>query len=196
MIVYIIISFILFLIAIALGISSLQKTFSNSFVKKEGKERVSSILTKKLPSNCRLIKSPIIIGESLLGYETDFILICPKGILVIYVIDFEGTLYGNRESSKWVFKKWFLKHTARNYLQDKSLHLKTLKKVLDINDDAIRHLIVMSGDGRFVEEFSAGSIEITTEKELMNYILQFRMRDGTYFDVQKLYEKIRWAVKR
>jgi len=81
--------------------------------------------------------------------QIDHIIVAQYGIFVIETKNYKGWIFGNEHSKIWTQSIYGKKHSFQNPLHQNYRHVKTLQKLLKLEDDKIFSVVVFVGESTF-----------------------------------------------
>jgi predicted RNA-binding Zn-ribbon protein involved in translation (DUF1610 family) len=81
--------------------------------------------------------------------QIDHIIVSQYGIFVIETKNYKGWIFGSEHSKTWTQSIYRKKNTFQNPLHQNYKHVKTLQKLLNLDDDKIFSVVVFVGEATF-----------------------------------------------
>ncbi|CAI8154705.1 MAG: Uncharacterised protein [Cellvibrionales bacterium UBA7375] len=129
-----------------MGMSSFLKSISPSAVKGSfGEKKVSFSLKWALDSNYHLFNDVLLPTEKGTT-QVDHILVSIYGVFVIETKNMTGWIFGSKNQKTWTQVIYKKKFSFSNPLKQNHLHLLTLMKLLNLDENQMHSLIVFVGD--------------------------------------------------
>ena len=122
--------------------------------------------------------------------QIDHIIVSQYGVFVIETKNYKGWIFGSEHSKTWTQNIYGKKHSFQNPLHQNYKHVKTLEKLLNLNDDKVFSVVVFVGESTFKTDMPSN---VVYPLGLLKYIKAHQKIILTSQDVQRIVESIETA---
>jgi len=153
-------------------IRSIFEAKSPDFIGETGEWKLERYLSE-LPASCHVIRDVYLPTRDGATTQVDAVVVSRHGIFVIEAKNYEGWIFGNKESRQWTtcLKGKNRKFSFQNPLRQNFKHLAVLSELTGIPRDCFHNVVVFVGWAEFKTEMPDGVVYGT---KLASYIQRFQ----------------------
>lgn len=133
-----------------------------------------SIVTNKLhslPRSRYYVLNDVLLRNNNFTSQIDHVVISPYGVFVIETKNYKGWITGGQYSEEWTQHLRGQKNNFRNPIRQNYGHIKSLERVLDLDESAFISVVVFSDRATLKVNVEEGVVNF---KKLKRYILSYR----------------------
>lgn len=118
--------------------------------------------------------------------QIDHIIVSIYGIFVIETKNYNGWIFGNESSKSWTQSVFGKKNSFQNPLMQNYKHIKSLQKLLELNENHFHSLVLFIGESTFKTEMPENVID----RDFSTYILRKKTHLLSVAEVDEVVRKI------
>lgn len=133
----------------------------------EGERIVKRLAKRNLNKDTYHVIHDVILPSDDGTTQIDHIIVSKYGVFVIETKDMTGWIFGNKIHHQWTQVIYGYKTKFQNPLHQNYKHVKTLQKLLSLNDEQIHSVVVFVGDSTFKTDMP---MNVTQDFDFIRYV--------------------------